>query len=172
MRTKKILVPLTLLLVVFSFNLSYSQDVSIADSLFILASSLNRNYNELQDIRSDLASIGKVTKDQADKIAVGQIVGFVNIAATVYEYQIAFLSTSALIREDKLKVYCELSRVGLKRTKKYIDYYYESTQKTYPFLENKAALHTVDKVKKNLLDSLGEIESTMKVLDDAIKSIQ
>jgi prefoldin subunit 5 len=43
---------------------------------------------------------------------------------------------------------------------------------SYPYITNKAALHSADKAKKIIKDSITEIESTIKTLDSAIKSMQ
>ena len=48
---------------------------------------------------------------------------------------------------------------------------YKKIEDYYPYLENQIALHSADKAKKLLSDSISYIEDTLWILEKAIKSM-
>lgn len=105
-------------------------------------------------------------------MTISAIVGDLETAQIVYELQNYLIFVKKYVRRDEVKNYCDLLMQSLSSSKLEIDNSYRKIQVSYPYLINRAALHSADRAKENLLDTLSEIESTMKVLDNAIKSIQ
>ena len=75
-----------------------------------------------------------------------------------------------VIYKNQQNLYYAILGDSLSNSKKYIDWFYENFVGTYPFLEMTSALHSVDKVKKNMVDTLAKIDTTIGLLPKEIKS--
>lgn len=75
-----------------------------------------------------------------------------------------------VIYKNQRNLYYAILGDSLSNSKKYIDWFYENFADTYPFLEMTSALHSVDKVKKNMVDTLAKIDTTIGLLPKEIKS--
>ena len=168
---KRILFSITVMLVVFSFNISYSQDVSIDGVLDNLPKKMWPHFQEIGAIKKDFWVIIKNTDNMNQKSVMFDLLNGINDASDIYDCQLKLLFTKLFVDESKMKPYYEFIHHTLKMSYVDLDNAHKTIQDYYTLVENKAALHSADKAKKILRDSLSEIESTMTLLDNAIKSM-
>ena len=170
---KRILFLVTALLMVFSFNISSAQNVKIDQELRGLARNIWKYSDELQSIQNDLVSIAQAETVKSYKKAslILDLADDVERTETIMQYEFFILVTKPFIDEDKMKPYCQHIFHTLEYSMMQINSFHKHLQDIYDLVENKAALHSADKAKKIIKDSLTEIESTSTFLDNAIKAM-
>jgi hypothetical protein len=165
----KRIVYVTVLLLVFIFNLSHAQDVNIDEALVSLSGKIVDNHKELRAILGDLLSIGNAA--HGDRGTISSIIDDIEKAQIVYVFQNYLILAKNHVHKDEVKNYCSVLMQSLSSSKLELDNSYSKMRVSYPYLTNKAALHSVDKAKENLLDIMNEIKTTTALLDNAIKSV-
>lgn len=135
MRPKRILFTFTVLLVVFSFNLSYSQDVSIDKTLKELEKKFESNLKELKVISNDLIGIGKSLK--RIKPRFDRVIYFsdkIEDAKLVYEYQLKLIYARTYVDEVYQKKFYFFIVESLNISKVELELCFEEIQANYPFI--------------------------------------
>lgn len=170
---KKVLCLVTLLLAGFTLNASATQDEKIDEALRSLARTLWSYSEELQTIQNNLVAIAKTESSESYNQAglVLDLTEDVEDVETILKYEFFILVTKPFINKDKIKPYCRHIWHTLEYSSMHIKSLQNHLHDIYGLVENKAALHSVDRAKKIIKDSLAENESTMDFLDKAVKSM-
>jgi len=170
---KKTILLITTTLLLFSFSTVHAQDQDISKALVILSGKLNRNFDILRNSRTDLWNIAgshKLYERQVNAILTMNE----NITAVrmVHKYLIPTAMLSFYIRKDELINYYRITHYALSNSNTDLNELLERSKYYYPDLENKALLHTADKFRDILRDSLREIDPVLKLLSKAIGPTQ
>jgi len=161
---KKIILLLTLALLILSSNISYAQDVRLLGSLLELNIMLENNDEEIMATRKDFLAMRKVTDSQRQKKLLDKLTNILEQYHLVLEYQNYVLMPQPYVSKNKRNNYYKILNLSLLASKGYIDWFYQYFEGLYPYLEITSALHSVDKVKKNMLATLAKIDSTSGLL--------
>ena len=167
---KKNIFIISLVLIVLSTNISFSRNLKIGEVLKSLSMKLEFNRKELHNINDDLLAIQQASIGESNIDNLSSIIDNISRARESYLYQLYLIDVKAYVNENKLNEFFFLSIKTLQITKEVIEHCNKVISFSYPFLINKAALHSVDKARKNMLDSVNEIESTIMILNNIIKS--
>ena len=170
---KRILCLVTALLVGLTFNVSAAQDEKIDEALRSLARTLWSYSEELQTIQNDLVSIARAESSKSYNKAglVLDLTDDIEDVETILKYEFFILVTKPFISKDKIKPYCQHIWHTLEYSNMHIKSLQKHLQDIYGLVEDKAALHSVDRAKKIIRDSLAKNESTMDFLDKTVKSM-
>jgi len=167
---KKIILLLTLALLILSNNISYSQDALLSVSLLELSKTLNDNDKEIKATRKDFVAMIGVTDSQTQKQILLQLISTLDQYHLILLYQRYLLVMYPIVNKNQRNLYYALLKESLSNSKKYTDWLYKAFEGFYLYLEMTSALHSVDKVKKNMLDTLAKIDSTSELLSKETKS--
>lgn len=168
---KRILFTVPILLLAFYANTSYSQNVNAAKTVDSLIPKLQADVKELETIMSDLHEIKQIENDRLQKEILESLFGATQQAILVCEYQALLILVMYDVKLDKLKSYFKLLKLSFSKSKENLNYCFGMASGSYRFLKLPSALHTTDKLKKNLRDTLDEFESIIEILNNAIKSM-
>jgi hypothetical protein len=159
---KRILFSATVLMVTFSYNISYSQNIGIDENLI---TKMGIYIQEMKVIKADSRGMFEPT-DNMDETTMELLIYFVQVedAFDIYESLLSLLNTKKFVDKNKMKLYCEHILNCLLFANLDLDGLQRSIQYRYTIMENKAALNSADKVKRIIKDSRAEIQSTMESL--------
>ena len=167
---KKIIFLLPLALLILSNNISYSQDVPLLASLREFNETLTISYKEITATRKDFTAMIGVTDSQTQKNILLQLMSKLEQYQLILLYQRYLLVMYPIVNKNQRNLYYALLKESLSNSKKHIAWLYEAFTGIYPYLEIASALHSVDKVKKNMLNTLAKIDSTSGLLSKETKS--
>ena len=171
---KKTILLITAVTVLFSFSTVFAQNNVVSIKLELLSSVLSANHNQLQKISRNFFSILDSIPD--DRIleyrSILYIIGDIQEAHMVHQYLLPLLSFRDYIREDNAQSYYKTLLSVLLFAKNDLDEGYRFIQTQYSYLKKRSALHTADKAKGILRDSISEIDSAIKELSKVSDSSQ
>ena len=174
MGTKRFLLPVIILLTVFSFNISFAQDAKLDEAFRNLAKNTWKNSEELSSIHNDLISTARAentSKNYRQAAMILDSADDISTAVTLMQYEFFILVTKPFIQDDKIKPYCQHIFHTLEYTMTELKSLDEHFEGIYGLLDNKAALASAEKAKTIIKDTLNEIQSAMTFLDKTIKSM-
>lgn len=162
---KKSILLITAVTVLFNFSTAFSKDQDINKTIGGLWKNLYDNHEKLKNAHSDLIAIAKSIPTPDNQVeAMINISQGIRSAMFVHKYLIPTASLSFSIRQDNLIYYYKVANGAFLNSKFDLNQIYEMVQALYPYLEKKSALHTTDKVKSILRDTLSKIESVLNIL--------
>ena len=177
---KMILFSVTISLAVFSFNISHSQDASVSYSKeAIVDELLDKTSVKLKAYMGDMGTIhkalGKIAHsyryDESQFDAILSISSCISDVAFTFKWQVIVLSTKDYVDRRRMKPYYQniyktlMFSYGLSQSN------YKKINDHYPYLQNQPALHSADKAKKLLSESISAIEATILVLEKVMISM-
>jgi hypothetical protein len=168
---KRILFSATVLMVTFSYNISYSQDISIEEAFNNLITKMGIYIQEIEAITNDFLGMIEPTDNMAQTNAVLIYSFQIEDAFDIYKSQLSLLNTKKFVDKNKMKPYCEHILNSLLFANLDLDNLQRSIQYSYTLMEDKVALNSADKAKRIIKDSRTEIQSTMDSLYKAMKSM-
>ena len=169
---KKIILLLTLALLILSNNVSYSMDTQIVPTLLELMDTLVENDTEIIATLNDFKAIKNASKNIDQKVYLIILISALKEYETVLTYQAYVLLSITYLDRNKRYDYLKWLNNSLLKSKELIGQFIRRFEFLYPQLEAVAALHSADKAKKNMLDTLAKIDSTIGLLSKKIKSKQ
>ena len=172
MSFKKIFFTLTVLLVVFSFNLSYSQDANVDAAFNSLQSKSDILLKEISPIQDDLRAVSKSFSDETARGHYTQIMVSIREGSDLISIIKLILASKEFVDKEKMKSYFQYMHTNLRL-------FYDDLTRMTGRLEIEVKMFGVPpavilltkKAIKIFNEYLGEMESTIKVLDNAIKSM-
>ena len=169
---KKILFTLTVLLVVFSFNLSYSQEVDVYAALNHLQSKADILNKETSIILDDLRAVSQSFSDSDLDRDCTRIIVSIREGSDLVTTTKLILASKEFVDKNKMKGYFQYIDTNLRLFHHLIAVTVGGLETEIEMVEHpKAVTHFTKKAVKIFDEYLGDMESTIKALDNAIKSM-
>jgi hypothetical protein len=158
--------------VVFSFNLSYSQDANVDAAFNSLQSKSDILLKEISPLHDDLRAVSKSFSDETASRHCTQIIVSIREGSDLISIIKLILASREFVDKEKMKSYFQYMDTNLRL------FYYDLTRMTGGLeIEVKifgvppAVILFTKKAIKIFDAYLAEMESTITVLDNAIKSM-
>lgn len=162
---KKTIFLITTAFGLFNFSPAIAQAQDLDTAINTLSGTILSNKKKLNDTLVDLNAIVKsINVGTAQFSATTAIFDDNRTALLVHEYLFPVFMLSHWTKEDDIINYFSVLLHYLKMSRKNLNIHEKNIEKMYPHLKNKAALHSADKVKKILRDSLSQIDPVLIML--------
>jgi len=166
--TKKIIFT-TMVLFVFSVNISYSEDVSFDQTLDSFKEKLNFDNTELRDIYDKLERIEKDLKKDSPEITNIFIVRENILAITKHYYYIFELTDIRhIIDKNYMKSYLANYGHNLETVEAFIRENVKIIRKYSNLIEDSAAIHQINKAINSIPGSVNDIRANRRFVRDTL----
>ena len=170
---KKTILLITAALVLFNLSTAFAQNQDIDTAIGGLWENLYDNHEKLKIAHGDLLAIAKSIQSSDNEVdSIISLSQNIQSAMLVHKYLIPVVSLSRSIRQDNLLYYYKIVNGALLNSKFDLNNSYEMIQTVYPYREKKSTLHTTDKVKSILRETLSKIEPVLNTLSRVSGSSQ
>ena len=173
-RMKKMIVILSVLITISIPEVSFSRkeitkNLYDLDKLEILniRNKLRESIKNLSVVKEDLKLIyiSMSACEAKERFLVMQSRENVENIERIYMYLEAELERVSLIKKDKISYYRYLKEYNIEQMRRLVNEYLNNTQRMYPQISNKAALHLIDKAAET-------VRSSSELLDKAVEIVE